>query len=110
MQESWIREFVADWQLSGRSCRTADEYARYLKILLSHNTSPSLVDVKEWLSEPTGLSVQRKRAQAVRAFGRWCEEAGNEEFAWWKRVPLVNEPIRPQTTVTEEIYKQVLSS
>ena len=110
MQESWIREFVADWQLSGRSPRTANEFARYLKILLSNNRNPTLANVKEWLSEPTGLSVQRKRAQAVRAYGRWCEEAGVEEFAWWKRVPLVNEPIQPQVTVTEETYRHALSS
>jgi integrase len=66
--------------------------------------------VKEWLSESTGLSVQRKRAQAVRAFGRWCEEAGLEKFAWWKKVPLPTEPIRPQVTVSETVYKRVLKS
>ena len=109
MQDSWLREFIADWQLSGRAPRTAIEYVRYINNLNSYYQIPSLADVKEWLHASPGASVRRKKAQAVRAFGRWCEDAGVEEFVWWRKVPLVVDEIRPQATVTEEIYLQVLA-
>jgi len=108
MQESWLREFVADWQLSGRSPRTATEYVRYIQQLISNNKNPSLADVKEWLHSTPGASVRRKKAQSVRAVGRWCEEADIDEFGWWRRVPVATEAITPQPTVTEEIYRQAV--
>jgi len=53
--------------------------------------------------------VRRKKAQSVRAIGRWCEEVGIGEFGWWRRAPLVVEEITPQPTVTEETYTQTLA-
>lgn len=108
MQESWLREFVADWELSGKSPQTAREYVRYIYILISNNRNPSLADVKEWLSQAPGASLRRKKAQSVRALGRWCEEAGIDEFVWWRQVPLSAETVTPQETVTPEIYQQVI--
>jgi integrase len=108
MQESRIREFVADWRLSGRSPRTAREYVRYLNNLNSSYQNPSLPDVKEWLQASSGVSVRRKKAQAVRAFGRWCEDVGIEELQWWRKVPLVSDESRPQKTVSAEVYREVL--
>lgn len=108
MQESWLREFIADWELSGKSPQTAREYVRYINILISNNRNPSLVDVKEWLQETPSLSVRRKRALSVRAFGRWSEEAGLDAWEWWRRVPLTSDIMTPQETVTLEIYRQVL--
>lgn len=108
MQESWLREFVADWELSGKSPQTAREYVRYIKILISNNRNPSLADVKEWLQKTPSLSVRRKRAQSVRAFGRWSEEAGLDAWEWWRRVPLSPEIMTPQETVTPEIYREVI--
>lgn len=108
MQASWLREFIADWQLSGRSRQTAEQYVRYIKNLNSYYQDPTLSDVKEWLHRAPGASVRRKKAQSVRALGRWCEEAGIDEFSWWRQVPLAVEEVTPQVTVTEEIYKQVL--
>jgi len=108
MQESWLREFIADWELAGKSPQTAREYVRYINILISNNRNPSLADVKEWLQETPSLSVRRKRAQSVRAFGRWSEEAGLDVWEWWRRVPLSSEILTPQETVTPEIYRQVL--
>jgi integrase len=46
---------------------------------------------------------------AVRALGKWCEEAGVNYFKWWKQVPLVTEQVFPQPTVTEDVYRQVLA-
>jgi integrase/recombinase XerD len=46
---------------------------------------------------------------AVRALGKWCEEAEINYFVWWKQVPLVTEQVLPQPTVTEDVYRQVLA-
>ena len=108
MQESWLREFVADWELSGKSPQTAREYVRYIKILTSNNRNPSLADVKAWLQETTSLSVRRKRAQSVRVFGRWSEEAGLDDWEWWRRVPLTSDIMTPQETVTPGICREVI--
>jgi integrase len=109
MQQSWLREFTADWQLDGKALRTAVEYCRYLQQLHSYYKNPSLAEVKEWLQNPPGASVRRKKAQSVRALGRWCQDAGIDYFSFWKQVPLVTEQVTPQATVTDEIYRQVLS-
>jgi integrase len=109
MERSLLREFVADWNLNGGSPRTANDYARYLENLFQIIKNPSLADVKEWLYSAQTVSVRRKRAQAIRAYGRWCAEAGVDEFIWWEQVPLVAEKITPQSTVTREVYASVLS-
>ncbi len=109
MQESWLREFVADWELSGKSPQTVREYVRYIKNLNSHYQNPTLTDVKEWLQRSPGSSVRRKKAQSVRALGKWCDGAGIDEFGWWRQVPLSTETATPQETVTPAIYQQVLT-
>jgi len=53
--------------------RTAHEYVRYLRDFASHNEEPSLLAVKTWVASTPSASVRRKRAQAIRAFGTWCE-------------------------------------
>jgi integrase len=109
MHESWLREFQSDWCLSGRSIKTATEYCRYINHLHSYYKNPSLTDVKEWLQMAPGASLRRKKAGAVRALGKWCEEAGINYFEWWKQVPLMSEKVLPQPTVTEDVYRQVVS-
>ena len=109
MQESWLREFQTDWCLSGKSIKTATEYCRYINHLHNYYKDPSLTDVKEWLQKAPGASLRRKKAMAVRALGKWCEEAEINYFEWWKQVPLVTEQVLPQPTVTEDVYRQVLA-
>ena len=109
MHESWLREFQSDWCLTGKSVKTVAEYCRYIKLLHSYYKNPSLTDVKEWLQMAPGASLRRKKAMAVRALGKWCEEAGINYFEWWKQVPLVTEQVLPQPTVTEDDYRMVLS-
>jgi integrase/recombinase XerD len=109
MQESWLREFQSDWCLSGKSIKTATEYCRYIYHLHNCYKDPSLTDVKEWLQKAPGASLRRKKAMAVRALGKWCEDAGIDYFEWWKQVPLVTEQVLPQPTVTEDVYRQVLA-
>jgi integrase/recombinase XerD len=46
---------------------------------------------------------------SVRALGKWSEDAGISYFQWWKQVPLVTEQVLPQATVTEDVYRQVLT-
>ena len=109
MFDSWLREFKSDWCLSGKAETTVSEYCRYIKHLHSYYKNPSLTDVKQWLQMAPGASLRRKKAMSVRALGKWCEEACVEYFEWWRQVPLVAEPVLPQVTVTEEIYRDVLS-
>lgn len=109
MHESLLREFQSDWCLSGKSIKTATEYCRYINHLHFYCKNPSLADVKEWLQKAPGASLRRKKAMAVRALGKWCEDAGISYFEWWKQVPLVTEQVLPQPTVTEDVYRQVLA-
>lgn len=104
MEESWLREFEVDWYLAGKSKRTVVEYVRYLKNLNSYYKNPTLADVKEWLLQAPGAPTRRKMALAVRAFGRWCQEAEVDAYKWWSQVPVAIEPVLPQQTVTEEDY------
>ncbi len=50
----------------------------------------------------------RKRAQAVRAFGCWCEKVGLEEFKFWQQIPVQKIEIKPQCTVVEADYNKAL--
>ena len=109
MKLSWIDEFVSDWMLSGKSLNTAHAYKRNLIILFGYSADPQLVDIKRWLSTAQSKEVCRKRAQAARAFGCWCEKVGLEEFGFWKQIPVQKIEIKPQCTVVEADYKKALS-
>lgn len=104
MKKSWIDEFVADWVLAGKSPVTAKAYKKSLLQLISTTEDPTLADIRIWLSETTGVEARRKKAQAARAFGAWCEQMDLGEFIFWKQIPLQKADIRPQQTVTQGEY------
>jgi integrase len=106
---SWIDEFVSDWVLSGKSSTTADAYKKNLILLFKYCAEPQVVDIKKWLATTDSKEVCRKRAQAVRAFGCWCEKVGLEEFKFWKQIPVQKIDLKPQRTVVEADYKKALS-
>ncbi|NDG67337.1 MAG: hypothetical protein EBY23_10605 [Actinobacteria bacterium] len=108
MKLSWIDEFVSDWILSGKSSTTADAYKKNLILLFKYCAEPQVVDIKKWLAATDSKEVCRKRAQAVRAFGCWCEKVGLEEFKFWKQIPVQKIDIKPQCTVIEADYKKAL--
>jgi integrase len=110
MDKSLIGEFQLDWILAGKSKQAADNYVTGLKLLLEEYPNPSLEEVKTWLASIKSTASRRKRGQAVRAFGQWSETNGYGVFEWWKRVPLVREVSRPQTTVSDKDYKTTLNT
>jgi integrase len=109
LDQGLIDEFQLDWKLAGKSAKTAEAYARSLMLLSSNVDKFTLSAVKSWVAATPHTSVRRKRAQAVRAFGQWCEKNEYDMCAWWKQVPLVAEKSKPQTTVTPEDYRSSLA-
>jgi len=100
-----LEEFRFDWELAGKAARTVDDYIAALRLLFTGSPEPDLGSAKAWMASTSYASVRRKRAQAIRAFGRWGEGAGEVVFPWWKEVPLVVEEQRPQPTATEADYR-----
>ena len=109
LDKSLIEEFQLDWKLAGKSPKTAESYSRYLFELSETNSQLTLNSVKSWVASTSHILVRRKRAQAVRAFGQWCEKNEYDFFKWWKQVPLATEKSKPQQTVTQEEYKTSLA-
>ena len=91
-----LEEFRFDWELAGKAARTVDDYIAALRLFLAESPEPNLGSAKAWVASTSYASVRRKRAQAIRAFGRWGEGTGEVVFPWWKEVPLVGEEQRPQ--------------
>jgi len=106
---SWVDEFLSDWLLSGKSQKAGNSYKNYLILLFNFCSDPQLGDIKKWLTTTSSKEVCRKRAQAARAFGVWCEKVGLEEFGFWKQIPVQKTEIKPQCTVVEADYKRALS-
>ncbi len=84
-------------------------YSTYLKNLFAESSDPTALDVKNWLTRTESLPVRRKRAQAVRAFGKWAELNELEVFVWWRTIPVAKDKVSPQLTVTEEMYRDALT-
>ena len=90
-----LEEFRFDWELAGKAVRTVDDYIAALRLLFAESPEPDLAAAKAWMASSPHASVRRKRAQAIRAFGRWAEGTVEVTFPWWKEVPLVVEEQRP---------------
>ena len=103
-----VSEFVLDWRLSGKSAQTAINYSKFLLSLADFDCDPDLVAAKEWVSKSDSVSVRRKRAQSVRAFGTWAETNNYQVFSWWKHVHLARETEHPQNTAIEIDYLETL--
>jgi integrase len=107
--EHLIASFEADWLLARKAKHTVKMYSTYLKNLFSESSDPTALDVKNWLTRTESLPVRRKRAQAVRAFGKWAELNELEVFVWWRTIPVAKDKVSPQLTVTEEMYRDALT-
>jgi integrase len=107
--EHLLRLFEADWLLSQKASLTVKTYLSYLNVLLKEHPEPTSRVTKEWISSSSSIPVRRKRAQAVRAFGKWAELNGVEVFQWWRTIPVAKEPVTPQETVTPEIFSDSLA-
>ena len=103
-----VDEFQIDWHLEGKSKQTAKNYAFDLRKLIRAHENPTLAQAKEWMQETNSLVGRRKRAQAVKAFGRWLENNLIEAFEWYRQMPLPKEKTLPQQTVVVADYESAL--
>ena len=108
MFRNLVSEFVLDWRLSGKAAQTSVNYSRHLLNLSEFDENPDLASVKRWVAQSEFVSVRRKRAQSVRAFGAWADSNGYEIFSWWKQVYLARESEHPQVTATALDYVNTL--
>ena len=95
-----LGEFHQDWIAAGKSRTTADTYSSLLRLFCAGVTAPSLAGARMWISSAPSVSMRRKRAQALRAFGKWSEEIGDNDLPWWPQVRTPVERERPQRTAT----------
>jgi integrase len=105
---SMLESFRLDWILAGKATRTADAYVRSLTNMLDAGAGCDPVCVRKWVMDTPDLSVRRKRGQAVRALGAWCDTQGIDDYSWWRQIPLAIEKERPQVTVVQSDYVRAL--
>ena len=103
-----VNEFQLDWHLEGKSKQTAKNYAFDLRRFLSDFKNPTLEQAKEWVQRTESIVGRRKRAQAIRAFGRWLANQGIPGFEWHRQLPLTKEKTFPQKTVVRSDYERAL--
>lgn len=108
MDEALLQEFRFDWTLAGKSPKTADTYILLLRGLMAAGAAGSLREAKQWVSEAIAPPSRRKRAQSIRAFGKWAEDHSLGYFEWWRHVPLAAEVETPQETATVDDFKRAL--
>lgn len=104
-----LESFQADWLLAQKARHTIRLYVSYLRALFAEYSNPSAAEAKQWVASAATAPVQRKRAQAVRAFGKWAEINELTLFDWWRTIPVAKEKVVPQLTVTEEMYLDALN-
>ena len=110
MDTSMLESFRLDWILAGKAPRTAEAYVRSLTHMMNSGVGCDPVRVRQWMLEAQELSVRRKRGQAVRALGAWCDTQGIEMFSWWRQIPLAVEKERPLQLSTLRTQYQITRS
>lgn len=108
MDTSLLESFRLDWILAGKAPRTAEAYVRSLTHMFNSGVGCDPVLVRQWVLDAQDGSVRRKRGQAVRALGTWCESQGIDDFSWWRQIPLAAEKERPQETAVHADYVNAL--
>ena len=103
-----VDEFQLDWHLEGKTQQTAKNYSFDLRKFLSEYDSPSLMQAKQWVLKTNSIVGRRKRAQAIRAFGRWLNSNEIDGFEWHMQVPLTKEKTFPQQTAVLADYQKAL--
>jgi integrase/recombinase XerD len=108
-----LREWRADWTLSGRSQHTIDNYERNLMGLIKREPDLdawALALVKEWIGEGRSDQQRRMRARSVKAFVRWASEEEVLDASWYRRIKLPNVKELPQETATEDDYRRAMAT
>lgn len=98
-----LEEFRSDWVLAGKAASSVDCYLRLLKDFAALTSEASLDDARGWVSAHPSPSMRRKRAQALRAFGKWSSDIGDDDFPWWDslKVPAERERTQPTADPTD---------
>jgi len=98
-----LEEFRSDWVLAGKAASSVGCYLQLLKDFANHTSDASLDDARSWVSAHPTSSMRRKRAQALRAFGKWSNDIGDNDFPWWDsvKVPLERERSQPTADATD---------
>ena len=93
-----LSEYRADWVLSGKATSTVDTHVALLRRFADESASLTVEDARRWITAAPTRSMQRKRAQSLRAFGRWSEQIGDSDLPWWRqiRVPVKRDDPSPQ--------------
>jgi len=104
-----LSEFRVDWVASGKAKSTVATHVSLLRLFVADEPQPSIGSARRWISSAGTRSMQRKRAQALRAFGSWSERIGDNDLPWWSQVRVPSEPERPQPTATAADYEEGLS-
>ena len=105
MFEDALPEFRAGWLLAGKRESTVDFYIDLLSRFASNSPEPNFEDARSWVACASTDPMRRKRAQSVRAFGQWSESIGDNDFPWWRHVPVLTEKEKPQPTATVDDFE-----
>ena len=102
-------EFRADWIAAGKATTTVDTYCSLLVRFCAEVSDVSLISARMWVSSAPSVSMRRKRAQALRDFGKWSEEIGDNDVPWWPQIRTPVERERPQRTATPDDFTAALT-
>jgi integrase len=107
-----LRDWRADWLVSGRSQHTIDNYQRNLIGLFKREPDLDAWDlalVREWIGDGGSDQIRRMRARSAKAFLRWATEEEITDASWYRRIKLPNVRETPQETATEADYRRALA-
>ena len=104
-----LHEYQVDWLSSGKAGSTVDCQVSLLMRFSTECSGIELVDATSWILAAPSRPMARKRSQALRAFGKWCEKVGYDVLPWWRQVPVLTDAVTPQPTASEEDYKSALA-
>jgi len=103
-----LPEYRADWVISGKAASTVDTHVALLHRFVSDTDSHTVEEARRWITAAPTRSMQRKRAQSLRAFGRWSELIGDNDLSWWRQIRVPVERERPQPTATAQDFSDGL--
>lgn len=103
-----LSEYRADWVLSGKAPSTVDTHLALLRRFAVETSAQTVEEARRWVVAAPTRSMQRKRAQSLRSFGRWSHRIGDNDLPWWEQIRVPVERERPQPTATAQDFSEGL--
>jgi integrase len=103
-----LSEYRADWVLSGKAPSTVDTHIALLRRFAVETSTQTVEEARQWIVAAPTRSMQRKRAQSLRSFGRWSYRIGDNDLPWWEQIRVPVERERPQPTATAQDFSEGL--